>query len=343
MNIRQLKFFLSAADTGSFYSAAERLYVSRPAVSKSISQLEDEIGQPLFVRKAEGVCLTATGKKIYPRIRRLVEEFEALEGEMQEMKRGVRMIRIGFCHSTYLLFMDRIQEFGQAHPDIYLELSQYQYEDVLPDLKNGQIDLAISGYAFQDESLVRQPAYRCQALWGVPSDSEMGRRGFITDEEIRSYPICFPSGSRSINLDVAVSTVTDFYTEESTENPRKDHADPSEDSRKDHVGSLAKEGGAYRTSGFERIGQRNRQGVYILDDNMFYLCKLVLQGKAIFPIGKELLPARIEGISWVPCPEHHYYWQVDSYYMKNRHPKKGIKLLLEEVFAFSGQKERWVP
>lgn len=329
MNIRQLKFFLSAADTGSFYSAAEQLYVSRPAVSKSISQLEEEIGQPLFDRNADGVYLTGTGKKLYPKIRRVVENFEALENEMHEMKSGIQTVRIGFCHSTYLLFMDRIQEFIRTHPNIRLELFQYQYEDVLPELKNGHVDLVISGYAFQDEALIRQPAYRCQAVWGVQSDSPMGRKGYITEEEIRSYPICFPSGSRSINLDIAMSTVTHCYPEEAPNHPKEA---PSS-----HGGGAP--GSFPKKCIPRRIGQADRYDNYILDDNMFYLCKLVLQGKAVFPIGKELIPANIEGISFVPCPEHHFYWQVDSYYTKNRHLKKSVRLLLEEVFAFPEHQE----
>jgi DNA-binding transcriptional LysR family regulator len=78
MNIRQLEFFLSAADTGSFYAAAEQLYVSRPAISKSISQLESEIGQTLFHRNADGVYLTDTAKMIYPKIQMVVDAFDAL-------------------------------------------------------------------------------------------------------------------------------------------------------------------------------------------------------------------------------------------------------------------------
>jgi DNA-binding transcriptional LysR family regulator len=279
MNIRQLKFFLSAADTGSFYAAAEQLFVSRPAISKSISQLESEIGQPLFHRNADGVYLTDAAKLLYPKIQKLMEEFDMLESEMHEMKSNIQTVRIGFCRSTQLLFMDQLQEFSQNHPDIHLEIFQFPYEDALTKLKNGHVDLVLSGCAFPDETLVRQTAYHCQPLWGVQSDSLMGQRGYITDEEIHSHTICCQRGSADQLL--------------------PDH----------------------------------QLSDYILNDDMFYLCKLVLQGKAILPISEKMIPAKIEGISFVPCPDHSYHWDVDLYYPQNHRLKKGARVLLKEVFT----------
>jgi DNA-binding transcriptional LysR family regulator len=301
LNIRQLKFFLSAAETGSFYAAAEQLYVSRPAISKSISQLESEIGQPLFHRNADGVYLTDAAKLLYPRIQKVVKEFDILEGEMHDMKSNIQTVHVGFCNGTHLLFMDQIQEFSQKHPNIHLEIFQYQCEDALSELKNGHVDLVLSGSAFQDETLVRHPAYHCQALWGVQNDSPMGQRGYITDEEIHSHTICLPRGSQSL-------TFPNYQAKQ--ESNRMLIPDELDQPDPDHQFSS-----------------------FILGDDMFYLCKLVLKGKAILPISEKLIPARIEGISFVPCPEHPYSWQVDSYYSKGRHLKKGTRVLLKEVFT----------
>jgi DNA-binding transcriptional LysR family regulator len=293
MNIRQLKFFLSAADTGSFYAAAEQLYVSRPAISKSVSELESEIGQPLFRRTAEGVSMTATAKLLYPKIQKVVDEFDSLENEMLEMKNNIQTVRVGFCHRTQLLFMDQIQDFSQRHPNIHLEFLQYQYEDALSELKNGHVDLVLSGYPFSDETLVRRPAYRCPLMWGVQSNSLIGQRGYITDEEIHSHTICFPQGGRLASPDNVLSAISD------TNAPDSDQSFPS----------------------------------CILDDDMFFLCKLVLQGKAILPSNEKLIPAKIEGISFVPCPDHSYYWQVDLYYSKNQRLSKGTRVLMKDIFT----------
>ena len=62
MEIRQLEYFLAVSDTGSFTRAAERLYVSQPAVTNAIRSLEEELGIQLFDRNQKLVSLTAEGQ-----------------------------------------------------------------------------------------------------------------------------------------------------------------------------------------------------------------------------------------------------------------------------------------
>lgn len=296
MDIRQLKLFLTVADAGSFFAAAEQLYISRPAVSKAIAQIEDEIGLPLFERSSSGVTLTEAGQRLLPRVREIVDEFGSLEDDIQVLRSRRQHIKIGFAYGTYLLFMDALQDYVDTHPDMILDISHYQYEDIVPALKSGQLDLACSGYVFDDAELIRHPTYRCEAVWGVRSDSPMAKRGYITDKEIHSFPHCIPSGSRAMKSDISVSAITDKKGE--------NNFSPTDLSYK-----------------------------YILNDNMFYLCKLVLQGKAIMPIGQEALPVSIEGITFVACPEHEYYWEADIYYYARRKPRKAVLALIDGVFS----------
>lgn len=295
MDIRQLKLVLAVADAGSIFGAAEQLYLSRPGVSKSIAQLEKEIGVPLFERGADGVRLTDVGRQILPEIRKTVENFDALERNMQDLKRGAQTVRLGFAYGTYLIFMDALQEFEKRHGDIVLEIEQYQYEDILPALKSGRLDLVCSGYSFQDVDLDHYTVHCCETLWGVRSDSPMAKRGYITDEEIARYPHCIPSGSRRMDSGVALSNIADRYADGTP-------------------------GDGDRTCG------------YVLNDNMFYLCKVVLQEKGIMAIGREALPVAIEGITFLTCPQHSYYWKADLYYSRRQNMKKAVRLLMEEVF-----------
>ncbi len=299
MDIRQLKLFLTVADAGSFYAAGEQLFISRPAVSKAIAQIEDEIGMPLFARSNSGVTLTETGRQLMPKMRKIVDEFGSLEDDIQVLHNRRQRIKMGFAYGTYLISMDAIQDYVDEHPDIVLDISHYQYEDIVPALKSGQLDLACSGYVFDDTGLIRRPAYRCEAVWGVRSDSPMAKRGYITEEEIHSFPHCIPSGSRAMKSDISLSAIT--Y--------KKGENDflPTDLSYK-----------------------------YILNDNMFYLCKLVLQGKAIMPIGREALPVSVEGITFVTCPELECFWEADIYYYARRKPRKAVLALMDAVFSELG-------
>jgi DNA-binding transcriptional LysR family regulator len=238
---------------------------------------------------------------LYPRIQRIVDEFETLEKELNEMKSNIQTVRIGFCHGTHLLFMEQMHEFRQKHPNIHLEVLHCQTEEALSELKKERVDFVISGCVVSDDALERHPAYRCQALWGVQNDSPMGKRGYITDDEVHSIPICLSQSGHNLTfpnckIRSEVRQSRSFARLEVPDNGRP----------------------------FASV---------IMDDDMFYLCKLVLQGKAIMPISEKLIPSKIEGISFVPCPEHPYYWEVHSYCFKNHHLKKGARQLLQEVFT----------
>lgn len=64
MDAKQIRFFLEIARTGSFTSAAKKLFISVPGLVKSMDKLEDELGAPLFVRQRTGVCLSPAGRAL---------------------------------------------------------------------------------------------------------------------------------------------------------------------------------------------------------------------------------------------------------------------------------------
>ena len=72
MELRHLRYFIAAAEEEHFGRAAERLYVTRPAVSQIIADLEDELGTPLFERLAHRVRLTAAGHVLLAQLQTLM-------------------------------------------------------------------------------------------------------------------------------------------------------------------------------------------------------------------------------------------------------------------------------
>src|SRR3990172_3656965 len=76
MDISALQAFLAVADTGSFSAAAERIYLTQPAISKRIATLENELGTKLFDRIGRSVQLTAAGQALAARGRTLLKDFE---------------------------------------------------------------------------------------------------------------------------------------------------------------------------------------------------------------------------------------------------------------------------
>eukprot|EP01031_Cornospumella_fuschlensis_P048035 gene48035-58839_t len=66
MELRQLRYFLAIADSGSFSKAAQRVFIAQSALSHQVAQLEDELGAPLFHRSRRGVELTEAGSRFHP-------------------------------------------------------------------------------------------------------------------------------------------------------------------------------------------------------------------------------------------------------------------------------------
>ena len=118
LEIKQLKTFLSVADSRSFQQAASDLYVTRQAVSKTIRQLEEELGLELFTRSHEGVMLTPAGIFLYPRAASLVAEFDQLRQDTMDANRSyVPKITIGLSQSLYRVFVRDLEKYGEAHRD----------------------------------------------------------------------------------------------------------------------------------------------------------------------------------------------------------------------------------
>lgn len=82
MTIQQLKYFLKVCDSGSMAKAAEELFLSHQALSKSIRLLERELSCPLFRRTGTGLVLTEHGKLLRQRAQGMVESFECFCGDL---------------------------------------------------------------------------------------------------------------------------------------------------------------------------------------------------------------------------------------------------------------------
>lgn len=113
MEIKQLKYFVVAADVGSFSEAAKVLYTTQSSVSKVIAALENELGYQLFKREGKGINLTSEGKKFHNRASKLVLDFASLETD--SIKHQKNMVKISANHSSWLA--NCFSQFYELHKD----------------------------------------------------------------------------------------------------------------------------------------------------------------------------------------------------------------------------------
>ena len=143
----QLKILQTIAEEGNFKKAAEKLYISQPAVSLQIQNLERQLNLPIFYRNKRKARLTETGNlllKYCDRILNLCEETcHALE-ELQTLQSGALIIGASQTTGTYL--MPRlIGIFRHVYPQITVELQVYSTRQICWGVAKGQIDLAVVG------------------------------------------------------------------------------------------------------------------------------------------------------------------------------------------------------
>ncbi|MFE5294939.1 LysR substrate-binding domain-containing protein [Streptomyces sp. NPDC056632] len=142
---RDLRYFLAVAEELHFTRAAERLYVSQPALSKQIRALERQLGAPLFDRNRQGVRLTAVGAALLPHARAVLAAWAEADGAVRAARAaaGATLV-VGMSTSPGrggLLPAIR-SRFTEAHPAARTRLRQVGWEDPTAGLADGGSDVA---------------------------------------------------------------------------------------------------------------------------------------------------------------------------------------------------------
>ncbi|HEX4814586.1 MAG TPA: LysR substrate-binding domain-containing protein [Nonomuraea sp.] len=142
---RELRYFAAVAEELHFTRAAERLFVSQPALSKQIRMLERQLGAPLFERDRQGVRLTPVGAALMPHACRVLAAWDAAWEAVEAAKAGQRAtLLVGMSTSPGRggLLPSIRSRFTDAHPDATVKLRQVSWEDSTAGLSDASTDLA---------------------------------------------------------------------------------------------------------------------------------------------------------------------------------------------------------
>ncbi len=146
--MRQIEVFLCAAKHQNISKAAAELYISQPALSKTISKIEKEYGAPLFSRTNRGVHLTDEGKELYARLHFEYHRFRISVEEIfrQERRDGACALRIGSLNRqvVYLVAQEQIQAYRLQHPGIDIALERYDAYSLRRKLMCEELDLILT-------------------------------------------------------------------------------------------------------------------------------------------------------------------------------------------------------
>ncbi|MGE8673167.1 MAG: LysR substrate-binding domain-containing protein [Achromobacter kerstersii] len=216
MDLKQLKAFVTVAETGSVTSAARLLNIVQPAVSRQLKLLEDDIGAPLFTRGRLGMELTDAGKTLEDYARRALNELDRARAEIRPSSGTVGgIVTVGLLPSTADMLSSALLSAVTAHyPGIRLRLTAGYAGHLQSWLETGDVDFALLYDSKPNPALKFRPLLE-ESLWFVgPPASGLDKHNPVRMADIIGRPLVLPSaphGLRSLVEQAARAQETDLH------------------------------------------------------------------------------------------------------------------------------------
>jgi DNA-binding transcriptional LysR family regulator len=177
MDLGELQVFLTVAREGSFSRAAERLYRTQPAVSLAIRKLEEDLGQPLFVRGSRPVRMTDAGNLLKDYAERLInlrDEVKKGLTELEGLERGE--LSVGVNESSIHALLPALAKFREKHGGVQVRVHRMFSRDIPHEVLNYRLDLGAVSYIPRDPQLQATEILRDELCLVVPPKHSLARR-----------------------------------------------------------------------------------------------------------------------------------------------------------------------
>ena len=146
ITLRQMKVFESVARNLSYTRAANELFLSQPAVSMQVRQLERQLGVPLFERLGKRIHLTEAGREVYQYSRSIAQQLDAMETLLANLK-GLSSgrLRISVASTANYFVPNLLATFHQRYPGVTVSLDVTNRESLLGQLTDNTVDIVVMG------------------------------------------------------------------------------------------------------------------------------------------------------------------------------------------------------
>ncbi len=198
MNINQLKYVLETANSSSMREASTRLYVSQPALSASIHELEEELGILIFERTNKGIFLTDEGREFIDYAKKAVGQYEILEDRYLSRDSSKERFSVSTQHYNFAIkaFTDVIKTMD---PKKYVfSIHETKTKEVLDDVRNMKSEIGIISFSssneavikklFRDYGLVFTPLMRRETYAYMWEDHPFADKREVSIDEMQAYP-----------------------------------------------------------------------------------------------------------------------------------------------------------
>lgn len=220
MNITQLKYVLEMASSSSMREASTKLYVSQPALSASIRELEDELGILIFERTNKGIYLTDDGREFITYAKKAVSQYEILEDRYLSRDSDKEKFSVSTQHYNFAIkaFTDLIKKFD---PDKYVfSIHETKTKEVLNDVGSLKSEVGIISFSGSNESLIRKffrdyqldfvPLMQRETYVYVWKNHKFAGRKEISIDEMKEFPCISFDQSSDDNFYLTEEAMADY-------------------------------------------------------------------------------------------------------------------------------------
>lgn len=156
MTILQLKYVIAVASSSSMREAANRLFITQPALSLAINDLEEELGILLFNRTNRGISPTKEGEEFLAYAKQAVSQFELIEDKYEGNRGGRRQFSVSLQHYVFAIhaFVSTIKQYETE--EYNYSIHETRTDEVLNDVKNLKSEVGIISYSSSNEKIMRK-------------------------------------------------------------------------------------------------------------------------------------------------------------------------------------------
>ncbi|WP_026507660.1 LysR family transcriptional regulator [Butyrivibrio sp. MC2013] len=220
MNITQIKYVLELSNSSSMREAAARLYVSQPALSASIRELEEELGILLFERTNKGISLTDEGREFIGYAKRAVAQYDILEDRYLSRDSGKERFSVSTQHYNFAIraFTNVIRS---RDPEKFVfSIHETKTRNVLEDVSSLKSEVGIVSFSAGSEKLIKklfkeynllfEPLMKRETYIYVWKDHEFAGREEISIEELSAYPCVLFDQTDDSNFYLTEEALADY-------------------------------------------------------------------------------------------------------------------------------------
>ena len=208
MTILQLKYVIAIASSKSLREAASRLFVSQPALSSTIRELEEEIGITLFERTNKGISLTDEGKEFLIYAKEAVSQYELIEDRYLDKERDKMHFSVSMQHYVFAVhaFIEVVKE---ADADKYVfSVHETRTDEVLQNVRNRSSEVGVISFSQSNEKILKKlfreyqlefhPLMTKDTFVYVWKDHPLAKRKELSLSDLDDYPcVSFDQSSES--------------------------------------------------------------------------------------------------------------------------------------------------